>query len=153
MFWFYQMLFPHSDHEVPSFYSLFLFIYLAAPGFSCGTWILDIHRGVWDFSCSVWDLVSQVASGKDSIHLPSRRCKFHPWVGKIPWRRKWQATPVLLLGKSMDRGAWQAAICGITRVRKQWHVGSSFLTADLIVHWEWAVLATGPQGSPVRPLV
>ena len=25
------------------------------------------------------------------------RC--HPWVRKIPWRRKWQPTPVLLLGK------------------------------------------------------
>ena len=24
---------------------------------------------------------------------------FNPWVGKIPWRRKWQPTPVLLLGK------------------------------------------------------
>ena len=31
---------------------------------------------------------------------------FDPWVGKIPWRRKWQSTPVLLPGKSMDRGAW-----------------------------------------------
>ena len=25
---------------------------------------------------------------------------FNPWVGKVPWRRKWQSTPVLLLGKS-----------------------------------------------------
>ena len=24
---------------------------------------------------------------------------FYPWVGKIPWRRKWQLTPVLLPGK------------------------------------------------------
>ena len=24
---------------------------------------------------------------------------FNPWVGKIPWRRKWQSTPVLLPGK------------------------------------------------------
>ena len=23
-----------------------------------------------------------------------------PWVGKIPWRRKWQSTPVSLAGKS-----------------------------------------------------
>ena len=23
-----------------------------------------------------------------------------PWVGKIPWRRKWQPIPVLLPGKS-----------------------------------------------------
>jgi len=24
----------------------------------------------------------------------------YPWVGKIPWRRKWQPTPVFLPGKS-----------------------------------------------------
>ena len=24
---------------------------------------------------------------------------FNPWIGKIPWRRKWQATPVFLPGK------------------------------------------------------
>ena len=28
-----------------------------------------------------------------------RRPGFNPWVGKIPWRRKWQPTPVLLPGK------------------------------------------------------
>ena len=29
-----------------------------------------------------------------------RRCRFSPWVGKMPWRRKWQPTPELLPGKS-----------------------------------------------------
>ena len=29
-----------------------------------------------------------------------RRCRFDPWVWKIPQRRTWQLTPVLLLGKS-----------------------------------------------------
>jgi len=24
---------------------------------------------------------------------------FDPWVGKIPWRREWQPTPVFLPGK------------------------------------------------------
>ena len=34
-------------------------------------------------------------------HLPAiRETGFHPWVGKIPWRKKWQPTPVLLPGKS-----------------------------------------------------
>ena len=27
-------------------------------------------------------------------------CEFDPWVGKIPWRRKWQPTPVFLPGES-----------------------------------------------------
>ena len=40
-------------------------------------------------------------SGK-KIHLQCRshrRPGFDPWVGKIPWRRKWQPTPVFLPGE------------------------------------------------------
>ena len=36
-------------------------------------------------------------------HLQCRRHRrwgFDPWVWKIPWRRKWQSTPVFLPGKS-----------------------------------------------------
>ena len=29
-----------------------------------------------------------------------KRHGFNPWVGKIPWRRKWQPTPVFLPGES-----------------------------------------------------
>ena len=29
-----------------------------------------------------------------------RRLGFDPWIGRIPWRRKWQPTPVFLPGKS-----------------------------------------------------
>ena len=35
-----------------------------------------------------------------SICLQCGRPGFDPWVGKVPWRRKWQSTPVLLPGKS-----------------------------------------------------
>ena len=28
---------------------------------------------------------------------------FSPWVGKIPWRRKWQPTPVFLRGEVHGR--------------------------------------------------
>ena len=38
-------------------------------------------------------------SGKESP-CQCRRCWFDPWVGKIPWRRKWQPTPVFLPGES-----------------------------------------------------
>ena len=38
-------------------------------------------------------------SGKEST-CQCRRHEFNPWVGKIPWRRKWQPTPVFLTGKS-----------------------------------------------------
>jgi len=29
-----------------------------------------------------------------------KKLKFDPWVGKIPWRRAWQPTPVSLPGDS-----------------------------------------------------
>ena len=43
--------------------------------------------------------------GKEFIYnarnpLQCRKPGFHPWVGKIPWKRKWQPTPVFLPGKS-----------------------------------------------------
>ena len=38
-------------------------------------------------------------SGKESA-CQYGRLGFDPWVRKIPWRRKWQPTPVCLPGKS-----------------------------------------------------
>ena len=35
------------------------------------------------------------------------------------WRRKWQLTPVLLPGKSMDGDAWKAAVHGVAEGRTQ----------------------------------
>ena len=46
------------------------------------------------------------ASGKE----PACQCRrhkrhgFEPWVGKIPWRRAWQPTPVFLPGESHEQG-------------------------------------------------
>ena len=38
-----------------------------------------------------------------SVCLQGRRPGIDPWVRKVPWRRKWQPTPVLLPGKSHGR--------------------------------------------------
>ena len=38
-------------------------------------------------------------SNKESTCQCSR-IGFHPWVGRVSWRRKWQPTPVFLPGKS-----------------------------------------------------
>ena len=32
-----------------------------------------------------------------------KRCRFNPWVRKIPWRRAWQPTPVFLPEESRGR--------------------------------------------------
>ena len=39
------------------------------------------------------------SGGKEST-CQCRKCGFDPWVGKMPWRRKWQPTPVFLARKS-----------------------------------------------------
>ena len=43
--------------------------------------------------------LSRWLSGKEST-CQCRICGWDPWVGKIPWRKKWQSTPVSLPGKS-----------------------------------------------------
>ena len=48
---------------------------------------------------SFWIRLPRWLSGKRT-HLQCRRCGFNPWVWKIPWRRRWQPTPVFLPGKS-----------------------------------------------------
>ena len=52
----------------------------------CKTW--------WTRPGSLWNL------SRSGICLQCRRPGFSFWVWKIPWRRKWQPTPVLLPGDS-----------------------------------------------------
>ena len=95
--------------------------------------ILSLPSSVWGYNnnkkmaTSKMGRASQVALVKEpACHC--KRCKRHefdPWVGKIPWRRAWQPTPGFLPGKSMDRGAWRAAVHWgrkeLDSTRRQWH--------------------------------
>ena len=51
---------------------------------------------VWSRLIAPW--ASLLAQSKDSAYQCRRR-RFDSWVGKIPWRRKWQWTPVFLPGE------------------------------------------------------
>ena len=63
-------------------------------------------------------------SSKESI-CQCRSCRFSPWVRKIPWRRKWQLTPVFLPGKSHEQRSltgycpWDLKRAGHNSVTKQ----------------------------------
>ena len=46
-----------------------------------------------------------------------RRC-FYPWVGKIPWSRKWQPTPVFLPGESHGQ---ESLASWVHIVANSWH--------------------------------
>ena len=57
------------------------------------------------------------ASGKE----PTCQCRrqkrhgFSAWVGKIPWRKTWQPTPVFLPGKSHGRRSLWAEVHGVAK--------------------------------------
>ena len=56
-------------------------------------------------------------SGKESA-FQCRRCGLDPWLRKIPWRRKWQPTPLFLPGKShRQRSLAVYSLWGCKRVR------------------------------------
>ena len=38
-------------------------------------------------------------------------------LGRFPWRRKWQLTPVFLPGESHGQRAWWATVLGVTKSR------------------------------------
>ena len=45
-------------------------------------------------------LMAQWVKDLPEVQKTHRKCGFHPSVGKITWKRKWQATPVFLPEKS-----------------------------------------------------
>ena len=63
-----------------------------------------------------------VMGGSQVVQLvknPPAQCKrhgFNPWVGKIPWRKKWQPTQYSCLENPMGRGTWWAMDHGSQRV-------------------------------------
>ena len=67
-----------------------------------------------DLQCFL--LVSAVIAPPKESACQCRRHVFDPWIGKIPWRRKWQPTQY-----SCWKIPWteepQAAVQGIARVR------------------------------------
>ena len=71
-----------------------------------------------------------------------RKYVLSPWVGRPPWRRKWQPTPVFLPGKSHGQGSLVGySPWGLKRVRhdlvskQQQHPYIIFITAS-IGNWE-----------------
>ena len=74
---------------------------------SCGNWSersMKKGRATAHFWEWVWEsfqlhLIDEYGSNGKRTCLQCRRPGFNPSVGKIPWRRKWQPTPVLLPGE------------------------------------------------------
>ena len=86
---------------------------------------------------------------------PCRRWKrrgFDPWVGKIPWRRAWQPTPVFLPGEFHGRGAWPAIVHRVAknqtwlkRFSTAWAVGCYLLCCYLTNIYVLNYIYSGPD--------
>ena len=68
--------------------------------------LIPVHRDIFcsffvALQYSIWGF-----PGGFSGEEPARQCRrpkrpgFNPWVGKIPWRREWLPTPIVLPGES-----------------------------------------------------
>ena len=86
-------------------------------------WLKDKLRMLLNFCKSVTKVsgLPSWLSGKEPACQckRDRRWRFSPWVGKIPWRRKWQPIPVFLPGSPVDRGAW-LQFMELHRIRHDW---------------------------------
>ena len=90
----------------------------------CITLCLQVYFQGWLFICLIKNF-SWWLMGKN-IHLQCSRCGFNPWVGKIPWRRKWQSTVVFLPGKFHG----QRSLAGYS----PWDPKESDMTEQLATH-------------------
>ena len=69
------------------------------------TWVPGSWLGSISISSRTFHHLPRWRSSKESAYQcrTHRRCRFDPWVRKIPWRRKWQPTSVFLHGKSQGQ--------------------------------------------------
>ena len=66
--------------------------------------ILITNKNVFSISLMLYLWLPMWFSGKECV-CQGRRCGFDSWVRKIPWRRKWQPTPVFSPGTSHGQGS------------------------------------------------
>ena len=119
-------------------------------------------EGIWDknskgrWNCTIWSevcrpLLPKWLSGKESTCQCRRpkRHKFDPWVGKIPWGRKWQLTPIFLPGKSHGRRSRLQSV-GSQRNGHNWateQTQQQLQTIHVSITWE-LISNTNSQAAP-----
>ena len=108
--------------------------------------------------------LTRCLSGKGrSPACQSRRWEFSPWVGKIPWRRKWQPTPVFLPGESRGQRSlagdspWGHKSVGHNSVAKQQRSCFTMLYLFLLCNQmkhafppSWTFLPSPPKGAWIK---
>ena len=70
-----------------------------------------------------------------------KRCGFDPWLGRSPWRRPWQLTPVFLPGKLHGQRRLQATVHRVVRVKYNWSNFAHMLYRDRKIHSKFYYLS------------
>ena len=79
---------------------------------------IDGRMAEWDVSQPLKaGRASQVALVVKNVPANAGDARDSGSIRKILWRRKWQPTPIVLPGKSMDRGAWWATVHGAQKIQ------------------------------------
>ena len=87
--------------------------------------------------------------GNSVVKEYTRQCWWiDPWVRKIPWRRKWQSTPVFLPGKCHgQRSLVGCSLLSCKRIRHDLVTKQQkkhFITEQL--HGQWSLVGCSPWG-------
>ena len=92
----------------------------------------------------------KVFPGKESA-WQGRRLKrrgFYPWVGKIPWMRKWEPTPVFLPGESRGQRGLAGVVHGVAESDR---LSATHLNPPLQEAWSLISLLSGHHEAPCLP--
>ena len=115
VFHYFKLLLYLTFHANGSMATMKKYIYMCVCVCVCVCVHIHIYVYIYTYICvcvcvcvCVYDFLGLVRwlSGKE-LACQCRRLrsyKFDPWVGKIPWSRKWQPAPILLPGKL--HGQW-----------------------------------------------
>ena len=99
-------------HTVWISHNLFILLWMGIGLFSFGGTFLSIPYNQLSYACPFrqicMDSFIDFLSGSAVNNMPAMpemlgRCRFNPWIWKMPWRRKRQPTPVFLPGKSLGQ--------------------------------------------------
>ena len=123
-------------------------------------WFMGSQRVRHDWATELKSIWGFPDDSRGSVkHLQYRRCRFNSWVGKIPWRRKWQPTLLFLpeefhgqrslVGyspwgcKELDTTEWLSTHTYIYNLKLTWYYKSTILQLKKKLCY-FIVLVEGP---------
>ena len=126
------------------------------------------HVNPWLFHFNVWQNSLQIKKKKKESTCQCRRrkkCRFDPWVRNIPWRRKWQPSPLFLPGKSHGQRslAGYSLWCGkrvrhdlVTKQQQYWFYSNSpektnWFYSNIPENWKLHIIVYGQVYTDICP--